>query len=695
MNHSDRIRRLRDKMNAVAHGVFRIRLPADWDTSHCQGGLAERKALALKRMCERMPVFIDDDELIVGSRTALCANNDGLMNLHGCANYKTTAELAMTGGRSDTTHALAGYQKVLSQGVCGISRQVERRRDEETNPEKRGFLNAVLIACDGPAILARRYAELAEQMAARAEGRRKSELTTIAEVCRAVICNPPQNLHEAMQLFWFAHLVVQMENYWLMTYGRLDQHLFPYWATVPEAQAKELLSCLLIKMNDTRDLPYYESENLVIAGYRPDGGDGTNAVTYACLEALETLRLPNPTVNVRLNQQSPPALVQKTCELFRQGLAQLACYNDDAIVPALMGAGFPAEDARDWALDACQDILIEGKSKFIGPGYNALGMTELLLETMNEAEGNEFADFNDLLDHFKQKLSSKIAEVAAAYRQDLKKPLMESHPFLSATIDDSISKGLDCEEGGYRYNDKGLFLSSPVNAINGLAAVKKVVFEEKQATYAEVVTACRNNFEGQGELRSRLLSAPKWGNDDDAVDLLGKDIIEYGCHEIQKHRIDEHSKFLSGVHQAGQVGVGKQCPATPDGRKAGEPFPVTLSPANGTALKGPTAIIKSITKIDPMVFQWNSSLTLSLHPTALRGEDGLRKLEMLLKTYLELGGVQMQLNVVEAETLRAARKQPEQYRDLVVRVWGYCARFTELSPEYQEEIIARVSNDIW
>ena len=206
--------------------------------------------------------------------------------------------------------------------------------------------------------------------------------------------------------------------------------------------------------------------------------------------------------------------------------------------------------------------------------------------------------------------------------------------------------------------------------------------------------ACRNNFEGCEPLRQRLLAAPKWGNDDDEVDLLGKELLEFACQEILKHRIDSEARFLSGIHQPHHVTGGARVGATPDGRKAGQPFPVTMAPVNGTERKGPTAVIKSVTKIDPMLCQWNSALTLSFHPTAITGEEGLRKFESFLQTFLLLGGIQLQTNVVDTETLRAAQREPEKYRDLVIRVWGFSAYFVDLSPGYQEEVIARTAHTI-
>jgi len=366
----------------------------------------------------------------------------------------------------------------------------------------------------------------------------------------------------------------------------------------------------------------------------------------------------------------------------------LSFYNDEAIIPSLSGAGFPLEDARDYALDACQDILIDGKSDtYLGGSFS---LTPLLLEFL--AEIDDQVTFEELMEAYKEKIAQAVRASAEGYIRSLSLPVVSPLPFLSATLEDCIDKGLDIMQGGLKYRDKGMFVMAPVNAVNSLAAIKKVVFDDKVASLAEVKNACRDNFEGYEPIRQRLLAAPKWGNDDDAVDSLGKEILEFSCQEILKYRIDSEARFLSGIHQPHHVTGGARIDATPDGRKAGEPIPVTLSPTNGTERNGPTAVIKSVTKIDPMLCQWNSALLLHFHPTAVAGEEGLSKFNSFLRTFISLDGVQLQMNVVDAETLRAAQREPETYRDLVVRVWGFSTYFVDLSLQYQEEVISRTEH---
>ena len=704
-----RIDRLRARMLHAEHSRHRVLMPEDWSTSHLDGSLSERKATALRLILQRMPIVIEDEERIVGMRTVYGRRHkeqtditDGSADvaLFAYPAYLTAEEHAdfqVYFGRwnpegGSQAHYVAGYAKVLGLGFEGIREEAQRRMEEETDPEKRHWLRAVCIAYVGASTLAHRYADLAVEMAKRASGIRVDELLRIAAVCRHVADEPPRDLYEALQLFWFAHLVALVENHCLMSYGRFDQYLERFWYTCPPDEAEELLQYVMIKLNDQADIRqgegHYGSDNLMLSGQKPDGSDATNDVTYACLEALDRLRLPNPMFNVRLHRNSPAQLVRRACDLARQGMGQIAFYNDDAVVPSLTAAGFPVEEVRDYALDACQDILIDGRSDFYLGGH--FSMTELLLETLEAVDDQ--AGYDDLMAAYRHTIAQIVQKHAEDYRASLSRPCVSPLLFLSGTLEDCIGKGLDVTQGGLKYRDKGMFVGSPVNAVNSLAAIRKVVYDDGVATLGEVKDALRNNYEGSESLRRRLLAAPKWGNDDPYVDQPGKEILEYACHEIQKHWIDDQARFLSGIHQPHHVTSGARIGATPDGRRSGEPIPVTLSPANGTERHGPTAVIRSVTRIDPMVCQWNHALILSFHAAALQDADGPEKFEALLKTYFALGGIQLEFNVLDVETLRAAQREPEKYEDLVVRIWGFCARFVDLKPEYQDDLIARTGH---
>lgn len=700
----NRVSELLRRMQNAEHARHRIVMPAEWDTRSMPISVAERIAHGLRLILEGMPVAIEPHELIVGTRTVFARKDPtktSVLNPHQDLSHDvfpaalTEAEMKIYLW-PERSHNVGGYRKVLQLGFGGIRKEAGNRLASEENDDKRDFLRSVCIAFDAATALALRYAALASEMAKTEDTVRRTELESIADICRHVATEPPRNLHEALQLCWFSHLILMVENTCLMSLGRFDQYMEPFWRTCAPEKAQELLRCFLLKMNDQTDCWQGEgntSNNVMLSGLRPDGRDGTNELTYACLDALEDLRMPEPLFAVRLHRASPAPLVQRATGLVLQGLGQLALYNDDTFVPALQKAGLPPQAARDYALDACQDVLIDGCSKFVcGESYSAFGLTELLMKTLSTL-GPE-TSFEELVAAYKAEFAGRFNALAAQVRKNRTAEHRVPVPFTSGTLADCIQRGLDLSQGGARYRDVGIFIGSPVNAINSLAAIRKVVYEDRAATLAEVQKACATNFEGQEPLRRRLSAAPKWGNDNDEADLIGKDILEAVCHEVQSHRVDAGSSFLSGIHQAHHVTAGHNMGATPDGRLAHEPFPVTLAPANGTDTHGPTAIMRSMTKLDPLIFQWNCALTLTLHPAGLDTQVGKEKFAAMVKTYLALGGPQLQCNVLDATTLRAAQRNPEQYQNLVVRVWGFCARFIDLSPAYQDELIARTAHSM-
>jgi formate C-acetyltransferase len=477
--------------------------------------------------------------------------------------------------------------------------------------------------------------------------------------------------------------------------GRIDQVLVNYWPTNPakQASAQELIDCFVIKCNDYNKLWQGTSainNQVMLSGLTRDGLDATNAVSWSMLSALDRLNMPNPQIAVRLHDYSPPDLLHEVCRLWQEGRSQIAIYNDDVFVPALQGAGIDASDARDYAIDACQDVLIFGKSDFFMAGI--IGMTDILLQTMSTV--SDRASWQTFLSDYKKKLVNSVTNVCNIYNEKIHPAPNLPAPLLSVSLDNCIETALDFGNGGLAICDKGIILAQPVTMINSLAALRTVVYEQGTATLSEVCKACNNNWVGYEELRRKLWNAPKWGNDDDNVDFLGADIFRFTSEEIWKHRLPNGSRFLSGIHQAHHIASGSRLNATPDGRRKGEAIPPGLSPANGTAHHGPTAVVKSVTKIDPMIVQWNSSLSMQFLPSSLCNGQGLMKFERLIRTWLKLRGPQLQVNVVSRRTLQLAQADPDNYRDLIVRVWGFCDRFVSLSSEYQDELIERTQYNV-
>ena len=694
----DRVGRLRERMIRGEHVRHRIVRPDEWRVAEMGRSLPERKAHALRMVCESMPIAIEPDELIVGMRTMLPAGMDeeGYSWRPVLPDYCRDEQEQTRHEWRSTTHNVPGFANVFTHGLGGLADMSLARLADEPDETKQGYLKSFVIACRAVGTLSRRYADLAADMAEHADDpQRRSDLEAIAATCGHVAVGPPRDLHEAMQLHWFVWLTTVLEVGSLVTSGRYDQLMAPFWPADPDGQARarELLDCVIIKCNDQTDLwagTSLVNNNFMLSGLAPDGADATNDVTWAVLEAAARCKLPDPQVAVRLHKYSPPELVRRVAELLRDGVSVISIYNDDLFIPALVGAGFPVEDARDYAIDACQDVNIAGKSVFYNAGSYTLA--NWLLDTLQAVDDD--AEWETFFRAYQARIAENIDEHLTEYAHRFNTRPADPCPFLSVMMDDCIAAGLGAANGGLRYRDKGVFLAQPVCAINSLAAIRKVVYEDRVATLADVRAACLADFAGYESLRRELQAAPKWGNDDDAVDLIGKELLDSAAQEIVRHRLDAQAGFLAGIHQAHHVATGQGMPATPDGRLSGDPLSVTLAPANGTARKGPTAVMRSITKLDPMLIQWNSSLTMTFDPASLAGETGLDKFAALITTYLAMSGPQLQVNCISADTLRAAQADPDAYGDLVVRVWGFCDRFVDLSPEYQQELIDRTAHAV-
>ncbi len=692
---TSRVGRLRDRMNGDAHGAHRIPRPIDWSVSDLDCSLAERRGYSMSMACERMPISIEPDELIVGMRTLLDPTGEetGVWHPPVPDFFRDASERESIDWGRSTSHNVPGFQKIVTSGLGELSARSEAKLETEADQGRRDTLKSYKIACDAAGTLFARYAALARELSGGAAGQRLADLEKIADACDHLVTGAPRDLHEAMQLYWLTWGLIVLEVGCLVSMGRIDQVLGPFWPQDPESQAsaQELMDCFIIKCNDQNELWKGKSlinNEVVLSGRARNGDDATNAVTWAVLSSLDRLNMPDPQPSVRLHDDSPSELLHTVCEMWCDGKSQIAVFNDDVFIPALAGAGIDLADARDYAIDACQDVNIFGKSDFFVAGQ--IDLTGLLLCAIDEAEAE--LSWPDFLAGYEKIIETDVARICGSYNERMEALPGMPCPLLSVTMDDCIERGLDHANGGLAVRDKGVMLAAPVTAINSLAALKAAI-ESGESNLGEIRDACKANWTGYEDLRRMCSKAPKWGNDDDFVDLLGTRILEFAAHELWKYRTPDGSRFLSGIHQAHHVSKGHATPATPDGRTDAQPMSPTLAPANGTETKGPTAVMKSVAKIDPMIVQWNSSLTMMFDPGSLGGE-GLDKFESLVRTWLTMRGPQLQINAVSGDTLRAAQADPESYQDLIVRVWGFTDRFVSLDPIYQNELIERTRHSM-
>ncbi|MEW6661411.1 MAG: trans-4-hydroxy-L-proline dehydratase [Bacillota bacterium] len=587
-------------------------------------------------------------------------------------------------------------------------------------------LKAMDICADAIIRFAERHGEKAQELAqAEQDPIRKGELEKIAEICLRVPAHPPQTFWEALQAYWFVHLGVITElNTWdAFNPGRLDQHLYPFYkkgladGTLTHESAEELLQCFWVKFNNQPAPPkvgvtaeesgtYTDFANINTGGLRADGSDGVNDVTYLVLDVIDEMVLLQPSSNIQLSKKNPDRFLKRACKIIRKGWGQPSIFNADTVVEELLRQGKSIEDARNGGTSGCVETGAFGKESYILTGY--LNLVKILEVTLNngldprtgEKIGLEtgdpvgFSSFADLMAAFRRQLkhfvdikikgNNIIERMYAAYMPA---------PFLSIIIDDCIAKGKDYNDGGARYNTnyiQGVGLGSLTDAVS---AIKFHVFDEHNLTMAELLAALRDNFSGHEKTRRLLLNkTPKFGNDDDYADDVMMDLFNAFHDEVSGRKNTKGGRYyINLLPTTCHVYFGSVTGATPDGRKAWQPLSEGISPVQGADRHGPTAVIKSAAKMDH-ARTGGTLLNQKFTPQVLEGEEGIDNLAHLVRSYFKLGGHHIQFNVVDAATLKAAQSNPEQYRDLIVRVAGYSDYFCDLSKALQDEIIARTEH---
>lgn len=637
-------------------------------------------------------------------------------------------------------HICVDYAKVLQKGFKGIAEEAleEAKKLDITNPDdhkKLQFLNAVVITSNAAINFAKRFAAEARRLAAIEKNpQRKAELEKIAENCEWVPANPARSFYEALQSFWFVQLIIQLEsNGHSISPMRFDQYMYPYYAAdiasgkITKEEAQELLDCLWVKFNDINKVRdegstkafggYPMFQNLIVGGQTPDGRDATNELSFMCLEATAHVRMPQPSISIRVWNKTPEDLLLKAAEVSRIGLGMPAYYNDEVIIPALVNRGLTLEDARDYGIIGCVEPQKMGKTEgwHDAAFFNMAKVLELTIyngECPNDCtkcsvkcstkqlgpktgEFTSFKTFDEFMEAFRQQMAYfvkllVIADNAVDLAHAQKAPL----PFLSSMVADCIKRGKSLGEGGAIYNFTGPQGVGVANVGDSLAALKYLVYEQKVISPVELKEALQKNFEGKEDLRQILLTrAPKYGNDDDSVDLLAREAALIYCREVEKYTNPRGGRFQPGLYPvSANVPLGAATGATPDGRLAGTPLADGVSPASGRDLKGPTAAVTSVAKLDHHIASNGTLLNQKFHPAALAGESGLRNLASLVRTFFDQKGLHVQFNVVSKETLLDAQRNPERYRSLVVRVAGYSAFFTALDKAIQDDIIARTEH---
>jgi formate C-acetyltransferase len=614
----------------------------------------------------------------------------------------------------------------LQFGPAGYRKMAEEKLRTATEESQKLFYQAVALVMEGAQHFMVRYADLmAKKAEEETDAKKKASMMKVSDNCRSLSIRPAETFHEAVQSTWFLFVILQMEsNASSFSPGRLDRHLISYYekdmadGTLTKQDALEIIENMWLKFNEivymrnSGGAKYFAGFpigfNIAVGGQDENGNDYSNDLSYLFLKAQQDIGLPQPNLSVRLHEHTGEALLKEAVRTVAKGSGMPQFFNDKAVIPSMIELGIEEKDAMDYAIVGCVELTTQG---------NNLGWSDAAMFNLNKAlevtltggiclltgekiapdYGNlsQYKTFEELeaafakqIDYFVDKMVLACEEVEKAHID-----LLPS-PFLSATIDDCMEKGMDVTAGGAKYNLSGIQMIQVANLADSLAAIKQLVYDEKRFDQAEVLEALKKNFEGYEFMRQTMLNkVPKYGNDIDFVDEMGTKWAMYF-----KNKLRGYTNYRGGVYHTGMytvsahVPMGENVGATPDGRFAKDPLADGgMSPVYGRDLKGPTAVLKSVSKLDKNMTTNGGLLNMKFLPEFFSNEAGIQKFANFLRSFVDLEIPHIQFNVVRKEDLIAAKKNPEQYRGLTVRVAGYTAYFTELADELQNEIIARTS----
>lgn len=622
---------------------------------------------------------------------------------------------------------------IYSTGLLEMKEKIARARanldwiNDPQATEKDEQLRAMDISCDASILFAERHAALAEEMAEKeTDGQRKKELLKIAEVCRRVPAHAPRDFHEAIQTYWFSHLgtITELNGWDAMSPGHFDQHLAPFYergleeGTLDREKAKELLSCFWIKVNNTPAPPkvgvtaaesgtYNDFTQINLGGVTEDGADGVSEVSFIILDVLDELQLLQPQASVHISARTPERFLKHACRVMRRGSGYPSAFNSEAVVMEQLGMGKTVEDARTGGTSGCIETGSFGKEAYILHGY--LNVPKILELTLNNGvdpltgkkiglttgDPAAFTSFDEFYEAFEKQLgyvvNTKIRTDNYIQR------MFARHapaPYLSVLIHDCIENGKDYYDGGPRYNTDYIQCCGIGTVTDSLSVLKKHVFEDGSIPMESLLNALKENWEGHEEVRQFVWNrTPFFGNDDDYADSIMKQVYASLLDAIDGKRSPKGPTYrVNMLSTTCHIYFGKMLGATPNGRFARTPESDGTSPSHGADRHGPTAVVKSLSKMN-QIRSGGTLLNQRFLPSVLEGDGGLDKMSKLIKTYFNLGGHHIQFNVVDTDTLRKAQANPEEYRGLLVRVAGYSDYFVDLDEHHQEEIIARTAQE--
>lgn len=631
----------------------------------------------------------------------------------------------VTSGGGDSS---PGYDIILFQkGILGIKEEAEGHlANLEGNgkevDEKTIFYKSSIEICEGILIYADRLSKYAVELAEKESNpKRKAELQKIADVNKRVPANLPETFQEALQSIWtIQSLFLLEENQCSTSLGRVDQYILPCYekdiksGNITEEQAFELMGCFMIKCSEIiwytpgATAKYFAGYmpfiNMCVGGVKRDGGDGTNDLTYLVMEAVRTVKVYQPTLACRIHNLSPQKYLEKIVDLIKAGGGMPACHFDDAHIKMMLRKGYSFEDARDYSLMGCVEPQKSGKvHQWTAGGFTQWPITiEMALnggvlksygdkQWLDTGNINDFNTYEDFEGAVKKQLDYLI-DINCRGTVIIEKVFKDvtPSPYMSLFMDGCMGNGKDVMDGGaVLYEGPGTIFAGLATYVDSMAAIKKLVYEDKKYSLAQIKEAIDKNWEGFEQIHKDCLNAPKYGNDDDYVDMIAKEIIDYTEEKMNSYQSLYARQIHGTLSQSFNTPLGEMVGATPDGRTAYAPLSDAMSPSQGADKKGPTSVIKSVSKLNVESMSLGMAHNFKISKGFLDGPEGRNAIITLLRTASIMGNGQMQFNCVDNATLIDAQIHPELHRDLIVRVAGYCAFFVELCKEVQDEIISR------
>jgi len=623
--------------------------------------------------------------------------------------------------------------KIYKLGMLDFKKQIQKEigkldflNDVEAT-DKKEQLEGMAISCDAAIVFAERHANLAEELAEKeTDLKRKKELQNISEVCRWVPANAPRTFYEAIQMYWFVHLgtITELNGWDAMNPGHFDQHLTPFYekeiaeGTLTREKAKELLSCFWIKVNNHPAPPkvgitakesgtYNDFTNINIGGVKRNGADGVSEVSYIMLEIVEELHVLQPGNSVHISAKTPDRFLKEACKVIRQGHGYPSIFNPDVYIPEMLRQGKSLEDAREGGCSGCIEVGAFGKEAYILTGY--LNVPKIIEITLNNGinpvtgkrasietgDPRDFKTYEELYEAFLKQLNYIVNQkVLVSNYIDRMFAKYSPATFLSVVIEDCITKGKDYYNGGPRYNTNYIQCTGLGTVTDSLSTLKKYVFEDQTYSMDAILQAVSKNFEGEEIMRQTILNnTPFYGNDDNYADDIALQVYNDLFDAIDgKPNTKGETFHLNMLSTTCHVYFGKVMGATPNGRLAQKSISDGTSPSHGADTNGPSAVIKSLTKID-QVKSGGTLLNQRFLPSLLKRDEDINKLGSLVRSYFSLGGHHIQFNIVDTATLYAAQENPEDYKDLLVRMAGYSDYFNDMNADLQQEVIDRTEND--